>query len=155
MASINCPMTSGTLCIRLISSWARTSSRLRLLSSDTCQQVFWCRALQHQPLFIFYVFFLELDVSKQSQRTTAAEVVGDCTLGVFDIFSGLSIRLRHRCRSLQESLCSGLSLPVAVSYGATQSWPDSPRGRHPLSKQNLDEEQRRWAEFGSVVWIVV
>lgn len=70
MASMNCPITSGTLCIRLISSWALTNSRLRLLlagQNDSSPE----RRLGILPLLIFDVFLLQVYISGGLSASTA------------------------------------------------------------------------------------
>jgi hypothetical protein len=56
-------MTRGTLWIRLISSWARTSSRLRLLVAY--QKTTWSHSMETRmmlPLFILDILLLEVDI---------------------------------------------------------------------------------------------
>jgi hypothetical protein len=63
IASMNCPITSGTLCIRLISSCARTSSIFRLL--DIGQPIRTYSQNRYQiPLLVLDVFFLKLNIPR-------------------------------------------------------------------------------------------
>jgi hypothetical protein len=62
MASINCPITKGTLWIRFISSCARTSSLFKLLHIVSFSSLL-KQLVEPVPLLILDVLFLKLDVS--------------------------------------------------------------------------------------------
>ena len=99
IASINWPMTKGTLCIRLISSCARTSSRLRLLlcSEDLSplkrsnSETYLCSSLIYSSCKFRYLrCFVSIWESKHKGERHAP--------GVSVAFSALNTHQHRRCR---------------------------------------------------------